>query len=138
MFLHKRYTVTKIIYEEDINKSMKILICGDRNWSDENTITETLFPFIMDYPTIIHGGARGADTMGETVAERFSLRTTNFRAQWSRYGNSAGIIRNREMIKAKPDLVLAFHNDIENSKGTKDMIKIAREAGIEVIVVGKK
>ena len=115
--------------------TMKILICGDRHWTDENTIAETLFPYVMNYPIIIHGGARGADTMGETIAERFSLRTTSFRAQWNRYGNSAGVIRNREMIKAKPDLVLAFHNDIENSKGTKDMINIAREAGIEVRVI---
>ncbi|MCK5012953.1 MAG: DUF2493 domain-containing protein [Candidatus Omnitrophica bacterium] len=114
---------------------MKILICGDRHWTDETVIAETLFPYAMSYPIIIHGGARGADTMGETIAERFSLRTTSFRAQWSRYGNSAGVIRNREMIKAKPDLVLAFHNDIENSKGTKDMIKIAKEAGIEVRVI---
>ena len=114
---------------------MKILICGDRHWTDETVIAETLFPYVMSYPTIIHGGARGADKLGETAAERFSLRTTNFRAQWSRYGNSAGVIRNREMIKAKPDLVLAFHNDIENSKGTKDMIKIAKEAGIEVRVI---
>ena len=37
--------------------------------------------------------------------------------------------------QGKPSLVLAFHDDIENSKGTKHMVKIAREAGVEVRIV---
>ena len=39
------------------------------------------------------------------------------------------------LLDEYPDLVLAFHNDIEASKGTKRMVSIAMDVGIEVIVV---
>jgi argininosuccinate synthase len=35
-----------------------------------------------------------------------------------------------------PDVVLAFHNDLENSKGTKHMVKIALESGVPVYLNG--
>lgn len=131
----ERYTVTKTIYEKDVNTFMKILVCGDRKWTDEQTIIDHLFPFIMDKPTVIHGGAKGADTIGDMIARRYALTVIVKRAKWNRFGDAAGPIRNREMLKANPDLVLAFHNDIKNSKGTKDMVTIARNAGIETRVI---
>ena len=44
-------------------------------------------------------------------------------ADWKKYGKSAGPIRNREMLKMDPDIVLIFHDDPKNSKGTKDCVK---------------
>lgn len=45
-------------------------------------------------------------------------------------------IRNKQMLdEGKPDLVLAFHTDIENSKGTKNMIYQAKKRGIKVILI---
>jgi hypothetical protein len=41
-------------------------------------------------------------------------------ADWANHGKAAGPIRNRKMLDLKPDLVLAFHADLTNSKGTKD------------------
>lgn len=114
---------------------MKILICGDRYWTDEQTIMDTLFPYVMDRPTIIHGGAKGADTIGSNVAFKFGLIVTAFHAQWFKYGRGAGVIRNQEMLDKHPDLVLAFHNNIEHSKGTMDTIRRAKEAKIEVKVI---
>ena len=117
---------------------MKILICGDRNWTDEQTIIDYLFPYIMKSPTIIHGNARGADTIGGAIAEKYGLKVIRERPNWNRFGDSAGPIRNRRMLEKNPDLVLAFHNDIENSRGTKDMVTIARDAGIEVRVISSE
>jgi hypothetical protein len=34
----------------------------------------------------------------------------------------------------EPGMVLAFHDDIENSKGTKDMVNIAEKAGVRVAI----
>ena len=39
------------------------------------------------------------------------------------------------MLELKPDLVVAFHSDLERSKGTADMVRRARKEGIEVILV---
>ena len=37
--------------------------------------------------------------------------------------------------EGNPDLILAFHNDIENSKGTKNMVMQAKKRGIKTIVI---
>ena len=57
-----------------------------------------------------------------------------FRQDGTKYWKAAGPARNREMLKEKPDIVLAFHNDIEKSKGTKDMVMAANKAGIIVCI----
>jgi hypothetical protein len=60
-------------------------------------------------------------------------------AKWEKYGLAAGPIRNQEMLDTyKPDLVVAFHNDIEHSKGTKDMITRAMNYGIEYKIIKEK
>lgn len=69
--------------------------------------------------------------------------TRHFPAPWERFrkvrgsvGNPAGSIRNRDMLRAAMDagldLVLAFHDDIAHSRGTRDMVKIARAAQVPV------
>lgn len=45
----------------------------------------------------------------------------------------AGPMRNRQMLDEKPDLVVAF----AGGSGTRNMIDIARRAGVKVIVVEK-
>lgn len=116
-------------------QSVKILICGDRCWTDEQTIIDALFPYVMDRPTVIHGAQKGADIIGSKVASKFGLIVTAFHPQWFRYGLGAGPIRNQQMLDEHPDLVLAFHNDIENSKGTINMVRQARDAKIEVRLI---
>jgi len=54
------------------------------------------------------------------------------RAKWSKHGRAAGPIRNQEMIdECKPDLVVAF----PGGRGTADMVRRAKAAGIRVIEV---
>lgn len=89
---------------------------------------------------VIHGAARGADTLGKFVAERIGLKVINdgkgFPADWKRYGKGAGPIRNQQMLDdGKPDLVLAFHENINESVGTKDMVARARRIGLKVMII---
>jgi hypothetical protein len=52
-----------------------------------------------------------------------------YKAEWDKHGRAAGPIRNQQMLDdGKPDLVLAF----AGGRGTDDMCRRAREAGIEV------
>ncbi len=112
---------------------MRILVCGDRNFKDILRIKR----FLSQYPpstVVIEGEARGADKLARSAAGQLGLFVEQYPALWSQYGRAAGPIRNQQMLKeGKPDLVVWFHDDIENSKGTKNMIKIARKAGIEVV-----
>jgi hypothetical protein len=57
------------------------------------------------------------------------------RAEWKRYGLGAGPRRNETMLNEHPALVIAFHNDLANSKGTADTVRKAKKMGITVMVV---
>ena len=112
---------------------MKILVCGSRVWSNIEVIENTLRAYSSD-SIVVHGGARGADQIVDAIAKSLGMKTIVYPADWNRYGKSAGMIRNREMLEAeKPDLVLAFWDG--ESKGTKNMIDVATKAKVSVITV---
>ena len=115
---------------------MKVLICGDRNWKDRETIRSWLSK-LQDwgYTEVIEGEARGADTIAREEADRMGFTVDPYPANWGKYYRAAGPIRNREMLDQCPNLVLAFHSDISKSKGTANCIKEARKRGIEVKVI---
>jgi len=107
---------------------VRLLICGDRNWSDGNAIREVIKSF---NPTIIiEGEAKGADTLARLSANAMGIETLKFPADWQKYGRAAGPIRNSQMLKeGNPDVVVGFHYKIDESKGTRDMLTRAKRAG---------
>lgn len=79
---------------------------------------------------IIHGGASGADRIGDEWGAVNWCIVHEYPANWNKYGKSAGYIRNKQMLEeGKPDLVIAF----PGGRGTTNMINLARDAKIEVI-----
>lgn len=113
---------------------MTVIVCGDRNWNRKGIIMRALIQCGAEH--IIHGGCRGADTLAGEIAVYLDIKQTCCLADWETHGLAAGPIRNRYMLTYKPDLVIAFHDNIDKSKGTKDMVKAAREAGVPVRIVG--
>lgn len=113
---------------------MRVLACGDRRWSDMVTIRRRLADLAeAELPELlIHGDAMGADRMAGYAAELLGIPTQPVPAEWQRYGKRAGHIRNQQMLDMAPDLVLAFHDNLLASKGTRDMVRRARTAGILV------
>jgi hypothetical protein len=113
---------------------MKILVTGSREWYNRAIIYREL----IKYPKssiVIQGVARGADSIARDIALRLGMQVLDFPAEWNKYNKSAGPIRNRQMLDQKPDLVLAFHENIEESKGTKDCVNEATKRGIPVILI---
>lgn len=89
-------------------------------------------------PTLVHGGATGADTDAALTGQRlFNLPIEAHRADWTKYGRAAGPIRNKEMVNLGADLCLAFpdHPKGQGSRGTWGCIDLAYQAGIPVYVV---
>jgi hypothetical protein len=116
---------------------MRVLVCGARDWSDIGSIRRTLAALPPD-TVVIHGAARGADSLAGEAARELGLRVRAFPADWARYGKAAGPVRNRQMlVEGKPDRVLAFHADLAGSKGTADMVRQARAAGVAVRIYVK-
>lgn len=120
----------------------KILVCGDRNWTDYQFIYNelyyiALFEELIDFKdiTIINGTARGADSLGYKAGKALGCQSARYPANWAKYGRRAGPIRNRQMLESgRPDLVLVFHDNINSSRGTKNMVTIARNANVPVRV----
>ena len=114
----------------------RVLVCGSRDWTDEQSIRAWLCQ-LQDwgYDTVIEGECRGADMIARDEAERLGMTVLPFPARWELYHKAAGAIRNKQMLdEGKPNLVLAFHHDIDSSKGTRLMVRLAQEAGVEVIL----
>jgi len=119
---------------------MRVLICGSRYWEGREEIREKitkLFDENKHDMLVIHGAARGADTIAGEEASKLGIPVEAYPADWKKYGRAAGAIRNTSMISiGKPDLVLAFHEDLNKSKGTANMVRQARKAGIPVVIYG--
>lgn len=85
--------------------------------------------------TIIAGGAPGADSLANLAAVKLGLPIIVFKAEWDKYGKSAGPIRNQQMLDQKPDLVVAFHSTLGITPGTLDMVTRAQRAGVPVKIL---
>jgi len=121
---------------------MKILITGDRNWDDYETVLVELQKFSASETVLIHGACRGTDIICAEIAVALGFVVKAFPANWEKFGKGAGAIRNQQMITENHfppndpiDLCLAFHNDIENSRGTRDMLSRAEKAGIKTKLI---
>jgi len=116
---------------------MRLLICGDRNWTNKELIRKYIFSLKPD--VIIEGCARGADSIAGKLAREYNIELEEYPANWKKYHIIAGPIRNKQMlVEGKPDFILAFHNDIKNSKGTKNMVAQSKKAGIKGKVISEK
>lgn len=115
---------------------MRVLICGSRNWIDERVIEREIRKHRKEIKLIIHGGARGADTLAGMIAHQLRIPVKVFPAQWKRFGRGAGHIRNQQMLdEGKPDQVWAFTEDLRSSRGTKDMVHRATKAQVYYRVI---
>lgn len=112
---------------------LRVLVCGGRDYHDAGHIFETLDNLHSErgIVCVIEGGALGADEWAAMWAEMTETPRQRFKANWS-LGRKAGPIRNQRMIdEGKPDLVVAF----PGGRGTADMVKRAKAAGLDLIEV---
>ncbi len=122
----------------------RILVCGDRKWDDYQIIYKALAAQPQD-TVVIEGEQTGADLMAKKAALALGLEVAMFPAQWDafknpdgtvkRRGNPAGPVRNLKMLQeGKPTVVVGFHDNLAASRGTKHMLKIALEAGVQTFL----
>lgn len=92
---------------------------------------------------LVHGGAKGADTVAASYMKSNGYQVKEFRADWNKHGKSAGPIRNQEMVEFcmvstgslgeyKSAVCVAF--PLSDSIGTWDCIKRSIDHGIPVII----
>jgi hypothetical protein len=125
---------------------MRLLVCGSRDWSDYDRLAWMLDRLASTnrIEVIIHGGARGADLMAGAWARKRGIDVEPHPAPWHLYPPArrwvAGQERNHEMLESKPDLVVGFKAPFDwtmKRGGTEHMVRIASEAGVPTLVVGR-
>ena len=112
---------------------MRLLICGGRDFNDRKLFRQTMEQK-QGIKLIIHGGAKGADTLADIWAKAHGIPVVRMDALWDAHGKRAGGLRNQAMLDLlHPDGVLAF----PGGNGTADMIRRAEKAGLPVQVIDK-
>lgn len=113
---------------------MKIIIAGTRSYTNYKVfcyLLEEVLAEAFNYPSkieVVCGGAKGPDKMGERWAKENGHSVKHFLPDWSKHGKGAGMVRNGDMAKYA-DALIAFWDG--RSRGTKDMIKKADQAGLK-------
>ncbi len=110
---------------------MKTIIAGSRTIGDYCILIEAITACPWKITTVLSGGARGIDQLGESWAWVREIPVEVYPAKWNKYGRSAGVIRN-ELMLTHAEAVLAVWNG--KSQGTDHMIRIAKKKGIPVYV----
>jgi hypothetical protein len=115
---------------------MNILVCGTREELSmpQQILIESVMMELVGKNVCIDGGAAGVDSYAHEFASRsLGWGTRRFPADWTRFGKSAGPIRNQQMLDENDvDLVLAFPGP--ESRGTWDMVERAVKNRIPVRV----
>lgn len=112
----------------------RVLVCGGRAYGDRARVYEVLDVYhgAKGISLLIDGAARGADQLAHEWAQSLGVPTERFPADWENHGSFAGPARNKQMMdEGKPDLVIAF----PGGRGTADMVRKARKAGVEVVEI---
>ncbi len=84
------------------------------------------------YKKLKIGGAKGADSLGEEYAKENNIPTKIFIPDWDKYGKSAGMIRNTDIVN-ESELIVAFWDGI--SSGTLDSINKAKKNNKKVLII---
>jgi hypothetical protein len=114
--------------------SERVLVCGGRDYADTDRVWSVLDDLLVrgELDEIIHGGADGADRLADNWAFARRIPVRMFPADWKQHGTAAGPIRNQQMIdEGKPALVIGF----PGGRGTADMVRRARDAGVRVMEI---
>jgi hypothetical protein len=136
---------------------MRVIVTGDRNWNARDLAEEIVKRLLARYGrelVIAHGGAPGIDWSFTQACADLGVTVEVHPARWDhldapgaivrmnkdglRYNANAGPIRNAEMVAAGAEMCIAFHRFLAGSKGTKDCVRRAIEAGIPTYLIDSK
>ena len=109
----------------------RVLCFGGRDYYDDTAIAAALSELTsrLGVFAIIHGGARGADSLCGAWGAAHGCPVVIVPANWDFYGNRAGPVRNAWMLDiAFPTYAVGF----PGGTGTADMLRRLERAGVPV------
>ncbi len=125
-----------------MSEKYKIIVAGGRDIDEYKVVEDAIIEFTHNHMLehkieIVQGGAKGVDENARKYAIINNIQCRQFDADWNTHGKAAGPIRNKQMAEYADALILVWDG---NSRGSKNMLKEAREKGIPVLesIVKKK
>ena len=110
---------------------MRVIIAGGRDIEEYQYVLDAVTNSDFEISTIISGGARGVDTLGERYAKESKIPLEIYEADWKKYGRAAGPIRNEQMAEVADALIAIWDG---KSTGTMNMIDQAPTKGLHVYI----
>src|SRR4051812_44210360 len=106
---------------------MRVIVCGGRDFTDRDRLFEALDAAHARraITKVVHGGARGADSLSGEWANARGIAVEVFPANWENLRSKAGPIRNQQMADAGADGCTAF----PGGRGAADVCRRAEAAG---------
>lgn len=107
---------------------MKVVIAGTRYkdkenreiFDDYNLVVQAVQRSGFNITEVVSGCAIGADRLGEKWAINNSVPIKEMPADWNRYGNSAGPLRNKAMAEYADAAIVIWDGE---SRGSRNMIE---------------
>lgn len=117
--------LTAIMLSKLLRTKIRILVTGARDWKDKAFMRRVLKQYDAKNCILIHGNCKGADQIAGEVATELGMEVEVYPAEWKRYRFRAGPIRNVEMLKTNPSIILVWHDHLAESRGTKSCVQSA-------------
>lgn len=116
------------------NEDFRLVVAGSRDFADYDLLRREVDKLLSGRTnvTIVSGTARGADRLGEQYAAEHGMKIERFPAEWAKYHQGAGPVRNEKMVKSA-DAVIVFWD--RESSGTKNIIECARKENVPYKIV---
>lgn len=121
-------------------KAPRVLVTGSRDWVDRKAVHDALWQAWADLGShtravLVQGECHlgGADLIAKQVWESWGLPVEGHPAEMGPDGHVLGPKRNEHMVSLGADICLAFL--LPSSRGTRNCMRLAREAGIPVRVI---
>lgn len=131
-------------------KGLKVIIAGGRDYTSYAGLEDAVKQAGFEIAEVVSGGAKGADSLGESWAKNNKIPVKKFIPNWNdtnhpdavvkfrknpwtdaeeAYNWAAGFMRNSDMAEYA-DALIALPGD----GGTRDMIKKAKEKNLKIFI----
>jgi hypothetical protein len=115
---------------------MRVIVAGATGWTNGEAIRREICRLPAD-AVVIHGDSAGADAIAGRIATELGRTVEAWRKEkqdYERFKKAAWKGLNERMLAASVDLVLAFHQDLSKSRGTKHLVEWAQKRRVTVRV----
>lgn len=115
--------------------TFKVVVAGSRTFNDFQLLYDKLDILLSKKKseiTIVSGGAKGADLLGEAYATSRGHHCLVMEADWKKHGKKAGYIRNEAMADAANAVIIFWDG---KSPGTKHMITLAKNRKLPLRII---